>query len=255
MCICHDCPLHDPLSMSYSISIRSSRWFDCTLLFLQMNHMATVKEERPTAVTMYTQNLEAMVIAFFSWLYPKKFVPNNVCSWLTSDATGNTGKLTAKKVAGRNIAEIKAIVMIDLVSWVDWWVNFFINLFSLTRSVSFFISLLISLLASVARMSNILWTWVFSLVEVKGQSLRVLTRRVIPSARVIKVLILLELVFCWKMKYSSFNSIPSKMASEDIKEARLTIGCPQMNSFILHSYTFCFSTTITSSPQNIALTF
>lgn len=49
--------------------------------------------------------------------------------------------LTAKKVAGRKMAEISAIVIIDLVSLVDCSVSLFISLFSLMPcSVSFCIS-------------------------------------------------------------------------------------------------------------------
>jgi len=44
----------------------------------------------------------------------------------------NLGTLTARNVAGRKTADIKAIVIMDLVSLVDCSVSLLISLFSLT---------------------------------------------------------------------------------------------------------------------------
>jgi hypothetical protein len=72
------------------------------------------------------------------------------------------GTHTAKKVAGRKMADINAIVIIELVSRVDCSVSLFISLFSATPcSVNLCISKLVCLPASVVRMSCILCTYAF----------------------------------------------------------------------------------------------
>ena len=73
---------------------------------------------------------------------------------------GDCGTLTAKKVAGRKMAEISAIVIIDLVSRADCSVSLFMSLFSLMPcSVSSCILKLICLLASAARVSCMFCTY------------------------------------------------------------------------------------------------
>lgn len=91
----------------------------------------------------YTQKFDATVKALSRSEYTKKLDPNKV----------------ARKVAGKNIADIKAIVIIDLVSFVDCSVSRLISPFSLMPcSVNLCISWFMCLLASFDLKSCIPWT-------------------------------------------------------------------------------------------------
>ena len=141
-----------------------------------MNQRITVDPENTRVMTTYTQKFDATVNAFSRSEYAKKLDPNKVWPPISDKTWFSSGKkrLTARKVAGRNIAEIRVIVIIDRVSLVDCSVSRFISPFSLIPcSVNLCISWLICLPASFDLRSCIPWTctWKFSNVVVRVQTI------------------------------------------------------------------------------------
>ena len=150
---------------------------------------------------------------------------------------------TAAKVAGRKIADIKAITIVDLVSRVDWCVSCLMSLFSwMLCSVMSRTAWFNRLLLSACRTSWIFWTWCGLLPD--GAQIgwtATFTKDETPCALEIKHVILAEWVRCWNRNRSTWESNMSKdVANEESGFVFCLIRC-------IHS--FRWTPTWTLSPN------